>query len=254
MYKIGLFSKIVNTSVKTLRYYDSIDLLKPDNVDIFTGYRYYSDKQIKEYDEIIKLKKLDFSLEEIKNYLDNPSQEFLLKKKEQLKNKIILLEESIEEIDKMIDKKELNIKIVKANTSDLIKKWDEDIKNSYLYKNMESNNCNYYHIYNNGEFLEDFWIYLVDDGYNIINNLCINRMNSSKASIFDNEEVMNILFDYLSQYYENLTVVFADETFLEERIKKAVKYGFNFIKSLEAIDCKDELFKINIYEMKLKSS
>jgi len=42
MFKIGDFSRISQVSVKTLRYYDEIGLLKPAHVDRFTGYRYYS--------------------------------------------------------------------------------------------------------------------------------------------------------------------------------------------------------------------
>jgi len=42
MFKIGDFSRISQVSVKTLRYYDEIGLLRPAQVDRFTGYRYYS--------------------------------------------------------------------------------------------------------------------------------------------------------------------------------------------------------------------
>ena len=42
MIKIGDFSKLSLVSIKTLRYYDEMGLLKPINVDRFTGYRYYS--------------------------------------------------------------------------------------------------------------------------------------------------------------------------------------------------------------------
>jgi hypothetical protein len=41
MLKIGEFSKLAQVSVKTLRYYDELGLLRPDWVDRYTGYRYY---------------------------------------------------------------------------------------------------------------------------------------------------------------------------------------------------------------------
>ena len=41
MYLIGQFSKINRISVKRLRYYDKVGLLKPKKVDEFNGYRYY---------------------------------------------------------------------------------------------------------------------------------------------------------------------------------------------------------------------
>jgi len=66
LYKIGDFSKKTNVRVKTLRYYDEINLFKPLKIDIFTGYRYYSDEQIDDLKLILEIKKANFSLEEIK--------------------------------------------------------------------------------------------------------------------------------------------------------------------------------------------
>lgn len=66
MYRIGEFSYLYGVTVKTLRHYDKIDLFKPNYVAPFTGYRYYSDEQKEEFTNILKLKYLNFSLEEIK--------------------------------------------------------------------------------------------------------------------------------------------------------------------------------------------
>ena len=41
MIRIGDFSKLSRVSVKTLRFYDEMSLLKPVSVDRFPGYRYY---------------------------------------------------------------------------------------------------------------------------------------------------------------------------------------------------------------------
>ena len=49
------FSKLCDCNTQTLRYYDSIDLLKPARVDSFTGYRYYDEDQALDY---IKIKNL----------------------------------------------------------------------------------------------------------------------------------------------------------------------------------------------------
>lgn len=66
MYKIGELSKLCNISVKALRYYDAEGLLIPDEIDKFTGYRYYSATKLSECYRIIALKELGFSLDEIK--------------------------------------------------------------------------------------------------------------------------------------------------------------------------------------------
>lgn len=71
LYKIGEFSNMTGLSVKTLRYYDDIDLFKPIDVDLFTGYRYYSTDQIYDLELINVLKSVGFSLEEIKNNWDS---------------------------------------------------------------------------------------------------------------------------------------------------------------------------------------
>lgn len=70
LYKIGKFSKLVNVPVKTLRYYDEINLFKPQEIDLFSGYRYYSEKQIDDLEVILSLKEVGFSLEEIKKILE----------------------------------------------------------------------------------------------------------------------------------------------------------------------------------------
>ncbi len=50
-------------------FYDEIDLFKPAITDKYTGYRYYNDEQVKEFDKITKYKDLGFTLEEIKELL-----------------------------------------------------------------------------------------------------------------------------------------------------------------------------------------
>ncbi|MBI5035172.1 MAG: MerR family transcriptional regulator [Chloroflexi bacterium] len=71
MFKIGDFSKLSQLSVKTLRYYDELGLLKPVEVDRFTGYRYYSADQLPRLNRILALKDLGLSLEQIASLLDD---------------------------------------------------------------------------------------------------------------------------------------------------------------------------------------
>ena len=70
MFKIGEFSKLVQIPAPTLRYYDQMGLLKPVEVDQFTGYRYYSVSQLPRLHRILALKALGFSLEQISEALD----------------------------------------------------------------------------------------------------------------------------------------------------------------------------------------
>jgi len=70
MIKIGEFSKLAQVPIATLRYYDQMGLLKPVNVDSFTGYRYYAISQLPTLNRILALKGLGFSLEQIAEVLD----------------------------------------------------------------------------------------------------------------------------------------------------------------------------------------
>src|SRR5688572_13818303 len=65
MLKIGDFSRISQVTVKALRYYDEIGLLRPVHVDDFTGYRYYAVDQLPRLNRILALKELGFTLEQI---------------------------------------------------------------------------------------------------------------------------------------------------------------------------------------------
>lgn len=67
---IGEFSKICEVSTKTLRYYDEIGLIHPDEINPENGYRYYSISQLKTMLLINRLKSYHFSLEEIKAILE----------------------------------------------------------------------------------------------------------------------------------------------------------------------------------------
>jgi len=91
IYKISEFANIVGCSVKTLRYYDEIGLLIPDTTDEFTGYRYYSDNNIKDYQLIDLLKSVDFTLAEIIEHKNNISDTILKSKMIEIQERTQLL-------------------------------------------------------------------------------------------------------------------------------------------------------------------
>jgi len=65
MFRIGQFSIINRVTVKTLRYYDEIGLLKPTAADEYTGYRMYASEQLPKIQNIIALKQIGLSLADI---------------------------------------------------------------------------------------------------------------------------------------------------------------------------------------------
>ena len=100
-YKIGDFSRLTNISIRTLRYYDEIGILKPEYVDPYSGYRYYTDKNLDEVRSITFLKQLSFSLEEIAQYKDSLTSEVLEYKKNQLIEKRNEIDEQIAMINSL---------------------------------------------------------------------------------------------------------------------------------------------------------
>ena len=82
MIKIGDFSKLSRVSIRMLRHYNDLGLLKPETVDSFTGYRYYSPAQLQIANRITALKDMGFSLASIaeimKQYHDSEALEAFL--------------------------------------------------------------------------------------------------------------------------------------------------------------------------------
>jgi DNA-binding transcriptional MerR regulator len=69
--KVGDFSQLGQVSVRTLQYYDERGLLKPAEIDDWTGYRFYSVEQLPRLNRILALKDLGFSLDQISRLVDD---------------------------------------------------------------------------------------------------------------------------------------------------------------------------------------
>ena len=112
MLKIGDFSKLTRISIRMLRHYDEIGLLKPDSIDSFTNYRYYSAAKLTVANRITALKNMGFSLaviseimsqyldaDQLKNYLQVKLAE-VKEQAEQTQDKLHLLETAIRRLGK----------------------------------------------------------------------------------------------------------------------------------------------------------
>ena len=103
--KIGEFSKLNQVTVKTLRHYEEIGLLLPGHTDKWTGYRYYDVCQMGRMNSIRYLKRLGFTLEEIKELFDagydRPPREMLAAKTEECRAELKRLEWRMAELDRL---------------------------------------------------------------------------------------------------------------------------------------------------------
>jgi effector-binding domain-containing protein len=107
MFKIGDFSMLSRVSVKTLRYYDEIGLLKPVEVDRFTSYRYYSADQLPRLNYIIALKDMGLSLEEVATLVNNeltPRQmrDIFILKRGELQRRMSEEQRQLERVEKLL--------------------------------------------------------------------------------------------------------------------------------------------------------
>jgi DNA-binding transcriptional MerR regulator len=71
MYGIGTMARLAQVSVRTLRHYDDIGLLKPARVDPLTGYRYYAPGQVLRLHRILVLRDLGVPLSQISQLIDD---------------------------------------------------------------------------------------------------------------------------------------------------------------------------------------
>lgn len=70
MFTIGDFARHGRVSVRMLRHYDAIGLLRPAHVDPHSGYRFYEADQLARLNRVIALKELGFTLEQVGSILD----------------------------------------------------------------------------------------------------------------------------------------------------------------------------------------
>src|SRR4029079_18721975 len=70
MFSIGEFARHGRVSVRMLRHYDAIGLIRPACVDDATGYRLYEASQLDELNRVIALKDLGFTLQQVQVILE----------------------------------------------------------------------------------------------------------------------------------------------------------------------------------------
>lgn len=117
MLKIGEFAGFCGLPVKTLRYYNEIDLLRPHYIDQSTKYRFYEEDQLQTLILILDLKDIGFTLEEISLCLKNNSNTTLLEN---------LLRKKTLEIEENIKREELKLENIKSISSRISEEVNKD--------------------------------------------------------------------------------------------------------------------------------
>lgn len=113
MYRIGEFSELTKTTIKTLRYYEKEGLLIPAYVDNQTGYRFYETSQLPELAKIISLRQMGISINNIKNILNGSDLEEILKqRKQELETEISISNSQLLQINNLLEGKNMEKEVI----------------------------------------------------------------------------------------------------------------------------------------------
>jgi len=104
--RIGEIAGFFNVSVKAIRIYEKMGIIKPAKIDPKTKYRYYTADQVQQLNALLDLKELGFSLSEIKKLTDGGMtgekfMEALVHKKESWQNVAASAAYKIDAIDEI---------------------------------------------------------------------------------------------------------------------------------------------------------
>lgn len=131
MYKIGEFSTLAKTTIKTLRYYEKEELLKPCFVD-HNGYRYYDTIQLLDLARIISLRQIGLSIEEIKKVLGGSDLSDLLKRrKDTVEKELQEYKYQLSKINYLLEEKDMKYEVITKELPGYVVYYKEGIIKDY---------------------------------------------------------------------------------------------------------------------------
>ncbi|MCI9452618.1 MAG: methyltransferase domain-containing protein [Dorea sp.] len=164
-YSSGVFARMANVTLRTIRYYDKQDILKPSFVSE-AGARFYTDKDFAALQQILLLKYLGFCLEDIREMLiDDTDYHFMLNS---LNIQLKLVQDRIEQMQ-LVEKaiRDTSEAIREEHTID----WDQmlnlihltgmekSLKNQYQNASNISARIHLHHLYSQNQQGWFPWIY-----------------------------------------------------------------------------------------------
>ena len=101
---IGKFSKLTDLSVRTLRLYDELDVLKPAFIDPDTGYRSYRLDQVGTAHRIRAMRQLEMPLHAIRVVMGEPdrARDYLERHRGELRGKLKTMQSKLDLLDRAI--------------------------------------------------------------------------------------------------------------------------------------------------------
>ncbi|MCA9397585.1 MerR family transcriptional regulator [candidate division WWE3 bacterium] len=214
-YSIKQLAQKIGTTVRTLQYYDNINLLVPDR-NTNNGYRYYSENHLSRLRQIQYFKSLGFSLEEIANILDNPKHDEIKALKEQ-KQLLLLEQDNLYEIINEIDQRITQLKGGVTNmsrtqpVSDEINQYKEEARkrwgNTDAYKQSQQRTS---------QWTKDDWDSIKQESENILSQLA--TLSDKEVTNTQVQELiasyhrhMNNFYDCSYEMFQNLGNMYAED-------------------------------------------
>lgn len=125
-YTVGEVAKLAHVSVRTLHHYDEHGLLRPSERSE-AGYRLYTLEDLERLQQVLFYKELGFSLEEIRDFMDDPSfdrREALGMQRGLIAEQAMRLEAMLRLIDKTLASLEGGIRMSKEDMFDVFGDFD----------------------------------------------------------------------------------------------------------------------------------
>ena len=126
-YSSGEFARMAGVTLRTIRYYDKQDILKPSFVNE-SGARFYTDQDFARLQQILLLKYLGFSLDDIREMtIDDTDYHFMLNS---LKIQLKLVQDRIEQM-------QLVETAIRSNTEGTHYRLEPDVESDPSYRDGE---------------------------------------------------------------------------------------------------------------------
>lgn len=197
------FADYMGVSVRTLHYYDEIELLKPAIVDEQTGYRYYDEQSFERMQEILFYRELDFSLKSICSILSSPDYD-KEKALEEQKRLLILKKERLERIIVALDAYQKGENVMEAfdNTEfeAARKQYEDEVKEKWgktvAYQEYEEKAKGY---------LKDKQSEIISGMQEIIKEFALCMQGGVRQESAQAQELVKKLQDYITAHYYTCT-------------------------------------------------
>lgn len=146
LFSIGEMAKLFHLSISSIRHYEKLGLVCPEEVSPDSGYRYYSVRQFEVFNTILYLRALGISLNEIADFLQDRDVDRIEKKLQQQKEAVSEKRRELARIERKIDNRLRRLNDAQTAQLDVIRMekqpgcrlvWMEDSLKIRNYHDME---------------------------------------------------------------------------------------------------------------------